>query len=265
MRLRVIWTMLCAIVVSQVAAAQVANEYAVKCMCGESDGKVLAAGSYRTAINVHNPGPGAAEFRYKVALGFPVAGRISAFVSQTLKPDAALEIDCPDAAKALGATNPPFFKGFVVIQSPIPLDVVAVYTAGPHNQIQTMEMERVAARQTKGGGQTAVCPDLVVESINLPTWDPTLRRSIITAVIRNVGTAPAAPSAARVQDLLTSTGGTATAATPALNPGISCTVTFTLPYWVFHPDAKLRVYADINHVVPECDETNNFRDFELVG
>lgn len=58
-----------------------------------------------------------------------------------LGPDWGLEIDCSDIRNVLleqpsrgpGPQAPIFIKGWVVIESPDPLDVVAVYTIrGPH-------------------------------------------------------------------------------------------------------------------------------------
>jgi hypothetical protein len=161
----------------------------------------------------------------------------------------------------------PFLKGFAIIESRIELDIVAVYTAaGATRQIETLDIERVPARH-RGAGPG--CPDLIVESIDRPEFDATNRGSIIRAVIRNVGTAAAGPTTARVVDpsTLQPSGApeNAIAATPALAPGASVTVTFFLKYWVFNPDAVLDVTADYKNELTECDETNNTKHFEAVG
>ena len=68
-----------------------------------------------------------------------------------LGPDEALEIDCPDISK-LAHTDAGFLKGFVVIESEVELDVVAVYTAaGRDEQVETLHTERVPARPRKAG------------------------------------------------------------------------------------------------------------------
>jgi hypothetical protein len=46
-------------------------QYAVKVVCGKSDGKVVIPGKYLTAINVHNPTETAIGFRKKFAVALP--------------------------------------------------------------------------------------------------------------------------------------------------------------------------------------------------
>ena len=55
------------------ALAQQQFEYAVKFLCGQSDGKIVsvAPGTYGTAINIHNPDERALDFRYKVVVAPP--------------------------------------------------------------------------------------------------------------------------------------------------------------------------------------------------
>ena len=127
-------------------------EYAVKFICGRSDGEILAPGVYYTAINVHNPTNTAISFRKKFAVAWPSErpGPKTDFIGTELGPDLALEIDCPDIVRHLRAAHidGPFFKGFAVIQSKVELDVVAVYTAaGANGQVATMHLERVPTRQ----------------------------------------------------------------------------------------------------------------------
>ena len=127
---------------------------------------------------------------------------------------------------------------------------------------------------TLGSPSTAVltiqdndCPDLVVESIDRPTWDGT--NSVIQATIRNIGNASAESTLARVIDptTLQPTGApyNAVSSTPALAPGASATVTFYLPYWVYNPDVTLEVTADYKNQLSECNEENNLLVFEGVG
>lgn len=140
-----------------------AVEYAVKFVCGRvpTARSPVARGDYFSAINVHNPSQRGVAFRWKLALTrsdtviigvppTPSPGPISSFVNADLGPDQALEIDCqhivPRARALVPATR--FFKGFVVLQSPSELDVVAVYTAvGTTGLIETMDVERVEARR----------------------------------------------------------------------------------------------------------------------
>ena len=127
-------------------------EYAVKFICGAtpaSNPGVVARGAYYTAINVHNPSKEGIEFTKKFAIALPgeKAGRVSQYFSAPLKPDEALEIDCPDIMRHLDAGG--FVKGFAVIQSKVELDVVAVYTAAPAltGTVVALETERVPARK----------------------------------------------------------------------------------------------------------------------
>jgi subtilase family serine protease len=100
-------------------------------------------------------------------------------------------------------------------------------------------------------------------------WDGTNNRSVIMAIIRNAGSAPAPATVARVVDPSTPgpTGApqTATVPTPPLAAGATTTVTFYLPYWVFNPDATLEVMADYKNELAECREDNNTRRYEVVG
>jgi hypothetical protein len=135
-----------------------ACQYAVKFVCGKSDGEVVAPGVYFTAINVHNPAYRDVRFRVKVAVALPhlKPGPVSPFHDTGLGPDEALEIDNQDIFKLAGI-DPGFLKGFVVIESQHELDVVAVYTAaGRDGQVETLHTERVQPRCLKGA---EVCVD----------------------------------------------------------------------------------------------------------
>jgi len=129
-------------------------QYAVKFVCGKSQPnptqqQVVATGTYFTATNVHNPWSIPVSFTKKFAVALPSEhpGVVSEYFTTGLKPDQAFEIDCADIFKHL-ETHPIFLKGFVVIDSPNELDVVAVYTAaGSTGAVETMDLERVPARR----------------------------------------------------------------------------------------------------------------------
>ncbi len=112
-------------------------------------------------------------------------------------------------------------------------------------------------------------PDLVVTIIEQPVWDSTAHRSVIKAVIQNIGNADATASIARVIDPSTPQPGgapyNAIANTPVLVPGATATVTFYLPYWVYNPNADLEVTADYKGMVKECNEKNNTGTFHRMG
>ena len=128
-------------------------QYAVKFVCGKSAGTVVAPGTYFTAINVHNPTYTEIRFRAKIAVALPglKPGPVSKFFDARLGPDEALEIDCPDILRH-AETRAEFLKGFVVIQSNVELDVIAVYTAaGRDGQVETLHTERVPPRRLELG------------------------------------------------------------------------------------------------------------------
>lgn len=242
-------------------------EYAAKIICGVPDRPALAPGAYFTAINIHNPGNDSVRFRQKFAITHPgeAPGPISPFSGAMLGPDQALEIDCTDIARRSRERG--FIKGFAIIQSPTDLDIVAVYTAAPsiRQPVVALEVERVPGRRRDSRGCTL--PDLIVESISRPTFVQGSTR--IEAVIRNIGSGAAGPSLARAIDPSTfiSPGvpQNSVANTPALAAGASATVVFSLPYWIFNPDAALDVTADYKNDVAECNEQNNAKSFQAVG
>ena len=135
-----------------------ALEYAAKFVCGrtagDEDGRqpMMAAGNYFTAVNVHNPGR-SARISHKVTLadvGRP--GPMTDIRTDIgLTYDQAIDFDCRWIAERLrgsGIAVPPFFTGFLVLQSRTPLDVVAVYSAGAR-EVTTMHSERVPVRRVQ--------------------------------------------------------------------------------------------------------------------
>ena len=152
----------CSALAATQAAAQSGGrlEYAVKFVCGTNArplSPAAAAGTYFTAINIHNPSDAAVPLVHKVALaeaGRP--GRPTAITSPfRLAYDEAVDIDCAQIARLLaagGIAHGPFFTGFYVIQSQTEFDVVAVYSAaatrtGP---VTTIHTERVPVRRRGG-------------------------------------------------------------------------------------------------------------------
>lgn len=234
-------------------AERVTFQYAVKFVCGKSDGSVVAPGEYFTAINVHNPNERGIGFKKKFAIALPgeKAGPISKFFDAKLGPDEAFEIDCPDILQRT-ETRQGFLKGFAVIESAMELDVVAVYTAaGATRMVETMEIERVKPRRHGGtqGGQ----PDLI------PVPDPQrgfCRRENmkLTVTVRNQGSMNAGPSTTRVDF---GSFGIATQPTPALAAGASIDLVFDIPPRCFNPDCEFRISVDSNSQVNESNEANN--------
>jgi hypothetical protein len=104
-------------------------------------------------------------------------------------------------------------------------------------------------------------PNLVVSAIHRPTWNGT--QSVIEVDITNEGASPAGASTAQLVDYQFAAG-VASVPTPAIAAGATVTVVFTLPYWVYDPDASLIVTTDSESVIDECNENDNrLRFFEL--
>ena len=151
-------------------------QYAVKFVCGRADGEVLARGEYLTAVNVHNPTNKDIEFRKKFAIALPrqQPGPVTEFASTRLGPDEALEIDCPDIRERTGDAAD-LLKGFVIIESDVELDVVAVYTAaGADRQVETLHIERVSPRRR----EVLPCPDSLDISIDVGDCNPDGTRTV---------------------------------------------------------------------------------------
>jgi hypothetical protein len=138
---------------------------------------IVAGGHYWTAINIHNPDKCKdAHFRWKVAVALPgEQGTVSAFQqARVLYPDAAIEIDCSQVMNVFLPAKPAFVKGYVVIESDIELDVIAVYTGaqGANTFITSFHTERVQPRCVP------VCEDLVLAlHTGIAAWQTVLPTS----------------------------------------------------------------------------------------
>jgi hypothetical protein len=211
---------------------------------------VVAPGAYWTAVNVHNPGTNRIVFQKKFAIALPneKAGPISETFRAVLGPDEALEIDREDILRH-SPMQADFLKGFVLIESHLELDVVAVYTAAPvDGQVQTVELERVAPR-----GREVGLPDLIPvpdENGNFCRRDG----AQLMVTVRNQGSASAGPSVTRVDF---GAHGSTDRPTPALLPGASVDLLFMIPPGSFDPDCEFRIIVDANGDVTESDEGNN--------
>ncbi len=233
-------------------------QYAVKFICGKSNGSVVAPGNYFTAINVHNPAHTAVRFQKKVAIALPgeKAGPISKLFDAGLDADEAMEIDCPDIREH-SPLQADFLKGFVVIESDAELDVVAVYTvAGQDGWIETMFMDRVPGRPFEVG-----LPDLI------PVPDATgnfcrRKNGTLIVTVKNQGTSGAGPSSTRVDFL---SYGQVTMPTPPLGPSASVDLLFPIPPNCDDPDCEFRITVDVNNDVTESNEGNNFASGACIG
>ena len=253
--------------------------YTAKIVCGkqlEPDNLRLSRGIYATAINVHNPGNDNIEFFKKLALTYPPAGqregKIYPIAVDRLSPDGALEVDCIDLQRRLfpGGLPAPYIKGFVVLESPAPLDVTAVYTAAkPRSflspqRVVSVDVEQIAERKLEpppvkpGDG----CPDLVVSDIaDSPKVNcPTGAGSCVTTVkftVSNIGTADAGPFNIRIA---IDPGVVLNQFVPGgLPAGASATFTLSTPPGgnCYNPDCTVTIAVDDTNVVEECKEDNN--------
>ena len=122
--------------------------YSVKIVCGTvtpprpkpsiptlRDPAPVVPGLYRTAVNIHNFWEKETSFLQKVVIALPQdqeRGPITKKIKENLRPNEAVEVDCYNVVAILEGTTAAkaeFLKGFVVIESPVELEVTAVYTA----------------------------------------------------------------------------------------------------------------------------------------
>lgn len=118
--------------------------YAAKFICGvqsvaniDRQEPPVKKGNYATAINIHNPQANRTKIFKKVVIARPEPdqGKPTQKFEHVLESDGAMEIDCREINLLLardGQIQPSdnaFRKGFLVVESPVELDVVGVYTA----------------------------------------------------------------------------------------------------------------------------------------
>jgi hypothetical protein len=228
------------------ASCQTEFQYAVKAVCGQVP-QTDPPGFARTAVNIHNPSKcDTVAFQWKVAqAGDLKAGQVTAFSNLSLGPDQALGITNADIL-ARFTPLPVYVDGFVVIESPQELDVVAVYslatssTAAP----SSFEIERVLPRCVP------VCEDLALnistgvadwQTVSSPetTWTVPIP---VQPVTKNGNWATAPAGSIWVSAL--STDGTNNA--PAGNAADNYTyqLCFTLCSGFTNPTMQLQGYAD---------------------
>ncbi|NIV14178.1 MAG: hypothetical protein GWN62_23765 [Aliifodinibius sp.] len=242
-------------------------QYSVKFVCGKSDGEIMAPGVYFTAINVHNPTFKPIEFRKKVAIALPgeQPGRVSKFINAKLGPDEALEIDCPDIRK-LTDSQEDFLKGFVVIETDVELDIVAVYTAASKDkQVETFHIEHVLPRRREVKRPDVKLPDL----IPVPDPEPGIgfckldnqNRLIVT--VKNQGDSDAPPSTTKVEFF---PGGVVEIPTPLIPAGASVDLPpISFPAGCFVPDCHFKITVDWKNEIIESNKANNIASGFCLG
>jgi len=123
-------------------------QYAVNVVCGRSTGTPLARGAYFTGVQVYNPAhePCLLRIAFAHAGDGLRGGHVSPFETAELGPGEALAFDCPEIREAAGVRDG-LLRGFVVIESAMELDVVAVHTvANTDGDATAARMERVSGR-----------------------------------------------------------------------------------------------------------------------
>ena len=136
-------------------------QYAAKVICSlltpHQDG-TLASGTYRTVVNIHNPTDKKITFAHKVALATQLGSppgefSVTPFKEVSLGPDGAVQVSCFNISNFFCPINGicvdfAFLDGFLVINTPVELDVVSVYSARHNNgEVETMEVEYIDPRK----------------------------------------------------------------------------------------------------------------------
>lgn len=112
-------------------------EYPAKIICGlQSDPEDLrlARGGYASTINIYNPNYEPVEFRKTLVLSYPPeeqrAGERFRIGYDILNPGEALKTDCNELELNIFDNEfpEPYIEGYIVVESPLPLNVDGVYT-----------------------------------------------------------------------------------------------------------------------------------------
>lgn len=220
-------------------------------------------GRYLTVVNIHNPSDQRVAFNWKVAVALPLqsAQAISSFAPLELTPDGAGDLTCKQILEH-SHQQVPFMTGFVVVESKTQLDVVPVYTAtDPSGKSISIEVKPTEARIIPPHR----LPDLIVGG--KCNQSAIVTGATATAIIQNIGAAPAGASVTRF--IFTPSGGGASTSadvpTPPLAAGGSANVSAPVPGTCFQPNCNIDVMADATNLVVESNETNNFDTAMCVG
>jgi hypothetical protein len=232
---------------SDTIRVSVANpiRYAAKFVCGKADEPGAARGTYFTAINVNNPSDSTVSFqkRFSVGLREQEAGSLTRFYPAQLEAGRTFRVECPEIVRTADAGDR-FVEGFVVFETPEPLNIVAVHSAaGQSGFVETLDVEVV------GGIRVPVkFPDLVVEG----GCDLSMR-------VRNIGAGGAGPSTTRVA----LTGQMFDVPTPAIEAG--GVVSLPAPGRPPAGDFGATFTVDFKNQIAESSETNNLAVINCIG
>lgn len=155
-------------------------QYAAKVTCsllGTFGDGFLANGIYRTLINIHNPTEKKIVFARKVAIAGQIGDDpggfgVTPYKSATFERDGAVAIDCGGIAAFFCPTEDGLcidfsaIDGFLIINSPIELDVIAIYTARPREgEVATMDIENIKPRKIRKTIKTVEAAPTIKERI----------------------------------------------------------------------------------------------------
>jgi len=247
-------------------------KYVVKVVCGKADGEILSPGRYYTAVNVHNPGRARAVLRKTISTALPGerVGRVVNAGRAALEPYESFEIDCADLQDYLKLQGCCFVKGFLVLESASPLEVVAVYSAtGGDDHVESIHTERVPAvlvEEPDDERPPPETPGKLPDLLPIPPFpgDPgplpflfCRSRVELAVVVRNQGEGDAPPSVLRVEFI--QCGEVVDVPTPAIPAGTdSPPLTVPIPRQCWTGEQlTFRITANATMAFQESDGTNN--------
>ena len=173
--------------------------YSAKVVCVPALGKAkpaLVSGKYKTAVNVHNPSGNAVNVEKWITLSPPQGQDVVTgdHMTEVLGGWEAFDVDCKHMAQDFGldGATVPGGKGFFVIVSDGPLDVVAVYTSQKIDAVvggvgRSMDTEYIEPRIVSGSGA------LVNGDFEAGVLSPWRLTNINTSIQQGVQTYPAGP------------------------------------------------------------------------
>lgn len=129
-------------------------EYAAKYTCGKANGSPdnFAPGIYYTSVNVHATKDTDIRKRFTVSLIDERWGGSTGWIGTGLPGGQSLQIECRNILAHLSSFGVPIppgqvVEGFVIIDSPVLLDVFGVYTAAGPDWVSTLHMEHIIPRE----------------------------------------------------------------------------------------------------------------------
>ena len=147
------------------------HAYSAKFLCGDANEAFqegVVTGTYRTALNIHNPSdaaPAATRVHISRALPYQDSADNNRLAPTKLPPLASIEVGCDQIRAALASPQTAEFRsGYATIFASQDVTVTAVYSARPRDQeISTIDVVAIAGRTLCGEGElrpdgTCRCP-----------------------------------------------------------------------------------------------------------